>query len=101
MLQAAKYLIDDLTFTFSFFFIQSKLNWTLFHLSGIFGCKKKVEIFLKYLYVEKMRDKIPKSVMSQLSLLLVYNAMFGVLFTGSKFVMVKLTNIRYGKGTPT
>ena len=48
-----------------------------------------------------MRDKIPKSVMSQLSLLLVYNAMFGVLFTGSKFVMVKLTNIRYGKGTPT
>ena len=40
MLQAAKYLIYDLTFTFSFFFIRSKLNWTLFHLSGIFGCKR-------------------------------------------------------------
>ena len=46
-LQAAKYLIYDFTFTLSFFFIWSKLNWTLFHLSGIFWCEKmihKVEI---------------------------------------------------------
>jgi len=32
MLQAAKYLIYDLAFTFSILFIQFKLNWTLFHL---------------------------------------------------------------------
>ena len=47
MLQAAKYLIHDFTFTFPFFFICSKLNWPLFHLSEIFACKKmmdKVEI---------------------------------------------------------
>ena len=47
ILQATKYLIYDFTLTFSFFFIWSKLNWALFHLSGIFGCKRmkdKVEI---------------------------------------------------------
>ena len=41
MLQVAKYLICDLTFTISFFFICSKLNWLLFHLSGIFAYEKK------------------------------------------------------------
>ena len=41
LLQAAKYLIYDFTFTFSFFSICSKLNWPLFHLYGIFACKKK------------------------------------------------------------
>ena len=40
MLQAAKYLICDFTFTFSFIFICSKLNWPLFYLSGIFACRK-------------------------------------------------------------
>ena len=33
MLQAAIYLICDFTFTFSFFFICSKLNWSLFQIS--------------------------------------------------------------------
>ena len=41
MLQGAKYLICDFTFTFSFTFICSKLNWPLFYLSGIFACRKK------------------------------------------------------------
>ena len=40
MLQAAKDLICDFTFTFSFFFICCKLNWPLFNLSGIFACGK-------------------------------------------------------------
>ena len=40
VLQAAKYLICDFTFTFSFFFICTKLNWLLFHLSGIFAYEK-------------------------------------------------------------
>ena len=40
MLQAAKYLIYDFTFTFSFLFICSRLNWALFHLSGIFACER-------------------------------------------------------------
>ena len=40
MLQAAKYTIYDSTFTFSFFIIYSKLNWPLFHFSGIFAGKK-------------------------------------------------------------
>ena len=47
MPQAAKYLIHDFTFTFPFFFICSKLNWPLFHLSEIFARKKmmdKIEI---------------------------------------------------------
>ena len=47
MLHAANYLMCDFTFTFSFFFICSKLNWPLFHLSGLFAYKKmmdKVEI---------------------------------------------------------
>ena len=78
-LQAAKYLIYDFTFTLSFFFIWSKLNWALFHLSGIFGCKKNDgqgwHFRLKYFDVEKMRDKVPKSLMSQLPLLLLHSAL--------------------------
>ena len=55
MLQAAKYLIYDFTFTFSFFTICSKLNWPLFHLSGIFAYEKNEgqgwNFHLKYLDV--------------------------------------------------
>ena len=81
-LQAAKYLIYDFTFTLSFFFIWSKLNWALFHLSGIFGCEKNDgqgwHFRLKYLDVEKMRDKVPKSLMTSLPLLLLHSAMVAV-----------------------
>ena len=68
MQQAAKYLIYDFSFTFSFFFIWSKPNESLFHLSGIFGYEKNDgqgwNFRLKYLDVEKMRGKVPKSLMS-------------------------------------
>ena len=40
---ATEYLSCDFTFTFSFFLIYSKLNWYLFHLSGIFACKKMID----------------------------------------------------------
>ena len=57
MLQAAKYLIYDFTFTFSFLFICSRLNWALFNLSGIFACERNDgqdwNFHLKYLDVEK------------------------------------------------
>ena len=63
MLQAAKYLRCDFTFTFSFFFICSKLNWSLFHLSGIIACGKNDgqgwNFHQNYLDIEKMRGKTP------------------------------------------
>ena len=99
MLQVAKYLIHDFTFTFSFFFICSHLNWTLFRLSGIFGCKKKWWTRLKFsseiFDVEKMRDRVPKSLMSQLSLLLVHSALSNnPTNTSSMLMLVKLKMCR-------
>ena len=58
MLQVAKYLICDLTFTISFFFICSKLNWLLFHLSGIFAYKEKVEISIWNIWIWRQSSEI-------------------------------------------
>ena len=47
MQQAAKYLIYDFTFTF-YFLLLILLLWPLFHLSGIFVCKKQWWTKLKF-----------------------------------------------------
>ena len=59
MLQAAKYLIYDFSFTFSFFFIWSKLNWPPFHLSRIFACEQNDgqgwNFYLKYSEIHNVK----------------------------------------------